>query len=569
MRTERVAPDVPLFRDVAMTPAIPTPPLSHRVSPLGLCLAALFFGASLTPSLLPRDPVMQGVLGGLVAGIGHEVGVAMAWGWRFLGIPVLSSTRHLLLTALAGLFALVVSIWCLWHAADWQNATRVVMHLPPVDTSHPRIIAPVAFGVFAATWVLVRLFGAVQRRLTALLNHVLPPRVGFAIGVALALFLFWSLINGVLVKRAFEIADASFEAADELIEPDIPRPTEPGKTGGPDSLVDWEEMGRWGRAFVATAPTREEIAAFKPDIAMDPIRVYVGRRAAETAQERAEVALQELIRQGGFSRKALVVMVPVGTGWMDPGGQDTLDFMLGGDVATVAVQYSYLTSVLSILANPDYGVEQARVLHDVVYDYWTELDPATRPRLYVHGLSQGALNSQSSLPILDMLGDPVSGALWAGSPFISPLWQFMRDQRQPDSPAWQPRFGNGSLAQVTNQSGEFDLQATRWGPIRLVFLHYGSDPIVAFSFTSAFRRPDWMRDPRAPDVPPEFRWFPVVTMFQLALDMAISLQVEGFGHYYIAADYIDAWAEVLEPEGWTPQRAAELKDIFLRRGPAF
>ena len=545
------------------------PPLSHRLSPLGLILAAAFFAASLTPSLIPRDPVMQGVLGGVVAAIGHELGVALGWLWRFLQLPRIPLGGFRIQLGAATVLALGLSVFGLWHAADWQNATRAVMGLAPVDTSHPRTIAPVAAAVFLGLWLVMRLFGAVQRRITRLTRPVLPPRLGFGLGVALAVFLFWSLIEGVLIRRAFEIADASFEAADILIEPDTPQPVNKTKTGSSASLIKWDEMGRWGRSFVARAPTSTEIETFTGPGAQDPVRVYVGRRSAETPQDRADLALQELIRQDGFSRSALVVVVPVGTGWMDPGGHDTLDFMLGGDVATVAVQYSYLTSALSILAHPDYGVEQARVLFDTIYDYWSGLDPESRPKLYVHGLSQGALNSQASLPLLDMLGDPVSGALWAGSPFLSPLWQFVQNAREPDSPAWMPRLGNSSLVRVTNQSGTTDPLAAPWGPIRLVFLHYGSDPIVAFTFRSAFRRPDWMRAPRAPDVAPEFRWFPIVTMFQLALDMAISLQVEGYGHYYIAPDYIDAWAMVVEPEGWTPEKAARLVEIFATRPPAF
>ena len=108
-----------------------------------------------------------------------------------------------------------------------------------------------------------------------------------------------------------------------------------------------------------------------------------------------------------------------------------------------------------------------------------------------------------------------------------------------------------------------------WGPMRFVFLSYGSDAIVGFTFDSAFRRPDWMRGERAFDVSDKFRWFPLVTMFQLALDMAVSLQVEGYGHYYIAPDYIDAWAEVVQPPGWSEERATTLKEIFAERPPAF
>jgi uncharacterized membrane protein len=253
---------------------------------------------------------------------------------------------------------------------------------------------------------------------------------------------------------------------------------------------------------------------------------------------------------------------------MDPGAHDTLEFMLGGDVATVAVQYSYLTSVLSLLAHPQYGVEQSRAIFDAVYDHWTAMPRDTRPRLYVHGLSQGAYNSQATLALLDMLADPVDGAMWAGSPFFAPYWRHVRDNRVAGSPAWRPRFGNGSLARTLNQFGGLDGDYAPWGPVRMAFLNYGSDPIVNFDTASAWRPPAWMAAPRAPDVSPAFGWFPVVTTFQLGLDSANSLAVPGFGHAYVARDYIDAWAAVLDPPGWSRERADRLKAIFAARpGP--
>jgi uncharacterized membrane protein len=442
-----------------------------------------------------------------------------------------------------------------------------VFGLPPVEETHALVIAGIGLAVFLAFALLFRLFGLVRRSVDVQLGRVLPPRIGFALGLALAAVLFWSLIDGVLLRRGLEIADASFEAADAFIAPDLPRPEQPARTGSAASLVAWDEMGRWGRSYVASAPTAAEIAAFTGTAALEPIRVYVGRRAADTPRARAELALAELQRAGGFERSNLVVVVPVGTGWMDPGAHDTLEYMLGGDVATVAVQYSYLTSVLSLYVHPDYGVAQSRELFDVIYDHWASLPRETRPRLYVHGLSQGAFNSQMTLPLLDMLADPIDGAMWTGSPFFSPYWRHVRENRLPGSPDWRPRFGNGSLARTLNQDGGLEHEAP-WGPVRLVFLNYGSDAIVNFNPAAAWRRPDWMTGERAPDVAPEFRWFPVVTTFQLALDMAISLAVPGFGHFYIARDYIDAWAALLDPPGWSPERAEALKAHFAERpGP--
>ena len=560
-------PDPRTRRRPPLRDAPPVVPRPGPVCAVGLVLAGLFFLAALTPSLLPRDPVMQGVLAGVLAAIGHEIGMAVTWLWRFMGLPRTRLGGWAM--AAAGVVALGSAGYGLMRAADWQNATRRMMQLDPVDGIYPLTIAATGLVVALGLFALARLFGLAARRVGRALGRVVPPRVGLVIAVALVGWLFWALIDGVVLRRALALADASFAAADALIDPDIPAPTDPGITGSAESLVDWDEMGRWGRSFVARTPTAAEIADFTGPGAMDPIRVYVGRRAADTPEARARTALDELIRAGGFDRAALVVTVPVGTGWMDPGAHDTLDFMLGGDVATVSVQYSYLTSVLSLMVAPEAGVEQARALFDAVYDHWTTLPRDGRPKLYVHGLSQGAFNTQIALPLLDILADPIDGAMWAGSPFLSPLWQHVRDNRRPDSPDWRPRFGNGSLARVANQQGGLEQADAPWGPMRLVFLHYGTDAIVSFTFASGLQRPAWMDPPRAFDVAPEFRWFPVVTMFQLALDMAISLQVPGYGHFYIAPDYIDAWAAVVDPEGWSPDRAAELKAIFAVRPDPF
>lgn len=542
--------------------------LRAGLSPAALIVAVSCFGAALTPSLMPRDPLVQAALAAIAAVLGYEVALLARALWRYLELPEAGRLKNLWILA-----ALVVSagilLYSLSKAASWQNATREAVGLPPLETAAPVYIFVVGAALALSLWLLIRIAGMIRRLVANQLDRLLPRRVGVLLSVVLVGWLFWALVDGALVRNAFKAADASFLAADMLIEPDVAKPEGPMKTGSAASLVRWEEMGRRGREYVATAPTSEEISAFFDGPVQDPVRVYVGRRSAETAEERAELALRELIRAGGFERSALVVVVPPGTGWMDPGAHDTLDFMLGGDVATVAVQYSYLTSMLALVAHPDYGIDQARVLFEKVYDHWTGLPKDRRPRLYVHGLSQGAFNSQATLPLLDMLGDPIQGAMWTGSPFFSRYWSEVRDQRNPDSPAWRPAYGNGSLVRVMDQYGGLDGDFAPWGPIRAVFLNYGSDPIVNFTFDSAIRPPAWLHEPRAPDVSEKLSWFPGVTMLQLALDSLFALDVPRFGHYYIAPDYIDAWAALVEPEGWSEDRAKRLKAIFAERGPAF
>jgi uncharacterized membrane protein len=99
--------------------------------------------------------------------------------------------------------------------------------------------------------------------------------------------------------------------------------------------------------------------------------------------------------------------------------------------------------------------------------------------------------------------------------------------------------------------------------MRLVFLQYASDPITFFEVASAYRPPDWMTDEPAPDVLKNLRWYPLITMLQLAVDMPISDAVpKGFGHVFAAEHYIDAWVALTDPQGWHTEDTERLKDLF-------
>ena len=55
-----------------------------HVLPAGVAFAVGFVCLSLTPSLLPRPPVFQGVVSGVAAASGYAFGVFLAWCWRGL-----------------------------------------------------------------------------------------------------------------------------------------------------------------------------------------------------------------------------------------------------------------------------------------------------------------------------------------------------------------------------------------------------------------------------------------------------------------------------------------------------
>lgn len=526
----------------------------------GLVLGAIFFCASLTPSLVPRDPLVQGALGGVVAAVGYGLWQAAAWLWRWLELPVPERVAPVRRAALIATAVLVVAV--MWRAVGWQNSARAAWDLPPVDTIAPLTVAGVAIVVFVILVLLGRVFGWLLRVAARRLGRYLPRKIANALAFVAAAIVFLLLFEGIIFQGVLRLVDSSSRAADAMIAPELAPPDRAEATGSAESLVAWTDLGRRGRSFVATAPTADEISEFWGEPAMDPLRVFVGLTAAGSPEERAQLAFDELIRVGGFDREVLVIAVPTGSGWLDPGAHDPLDYMHRGDIATVAVQYSYLSSWVSLMVDPSYGIRESRALFNLVYEHWSALPADDRPRLYLHGLSLGALLSQSTVPILDVLGDPFDGAMWAGSPFLSDFWRFVVERREPGSPAWRPRFGNDSLIRTMNQEDVLAQGAAPWGPIRLVFLQYASDPIVFFDPSLAFRKPDWLSGERGPDVSPQMRWIPIVTMLQVGFDTMIGLGVPGYGHDYEAVHYIPAWAETTTPRGWTPERERALLDLF-------
>ena len=282
--------------------------------------------------------------------------------------------------------------------------------------------------------------------------------------------------------------------------------------------------------------------------------MYVGLNSADEVEERADLALAELIRIGGFDRSTLVIVTPTGTGWVDPESQMALEYLLRGDVASVSVQYSYLASWLALLADPEYGIDTARAVFQRVYDHWRSLPRDARPKLYVHGLSLGSFNSDMSHDLYQVIGDPYDGAFWAGPPFASRTWNSVTRQRNHGTPFWLPEFRDGSVIRFTSQTNKLDDAPAPWGPYRVIYLQYASDAITFFDPNSVWRKPPWLAAPIGPDVSPDFIWLPVVTFLQLGIDVMTAVQTPfGHGHNYLFEHYLDGWVSLTDAPGWTPE----------------
>ena len=525
-----------------------------------LVLGTVFFIVSLAPSLVPRDPLVQVALSGLSLTAGVAIGLMVDALWRRLQLPRLADEARRRARLATGAACALAAALALWQASEWQDSLRRLMGMPPVETVQPFTVAAGAVALFVVLFGLGRLVRWGTAGMSRRLARVLPGPQATLVAVAITAALFWNIGNGVLVRGALTLADGIYSALDERFEEGSPRPTDPMKAGAPGSALSWEGLGRQGRAMIADGPDRAAIEAATGAPALEPLRVYVGLNSAPDPEARAALALEELVRIGAFERGTLVIATPTGTGWIDPAGQQALEYVLRGDVATVAVQYSYLASWIALLADPGYGVETARAVFAEVYGHWRDLPADARPALYLNGLSLGALNSDLSHDLHQVVGDPFDGALWVGPPFGSPTWGEVTRNRNPGSPAWLPDYRDGSAVRFMNQTGLRSEATAPWGAFRILYLQHASDAVTFFDPRAAWRRPAWMVGPRGPDVAEEFRWLPVVTFLQLGIDIMPAVDPPvGFGHSYAFESYVEAWVWLMEPPGWTPEALEALK----------
>jgi uncharacterized membrane protein len=531
---------------------------------VGLVFAALFFAASVTPSLLPRVYGVQGVLSAFALAIGYGVGVGLQWMYRFLELPEPGGRLRSISKWVTVCVVAVVFMAFVWRMTLWQNSIRNIMEMPPLVTAYPYRVVSIAILLGVLLVGAARLFRTCGNFVAFKLDRFIPRRIALAVGYALVIAFIVFVTNEVIASRLLASADAFFLQVDRFVGDELQQPTDPLQTGSGASLVSWQSIGKQGKAFLTTGPTTEDIREFYTHGAIRPIRVYVGMRSRETPEERAELALAELNRVGGFERSVLVVATPTGTGWLDPSAVDSLEYLHGGDTAIVGIQYSYLPSWITLLVDPQRSIESAIALFDEIYSHWKTLPASSRPKLYLHGLSLGSLGSERSLDLLTIFEDPIHGAVWSGPPFPSQRWRQIVAHRNAASPPWLPTFRDQRILRFTAQKNALDT-GRPWGALRAVYIQYASDPMIWFSPDLAWIRPDWLKGERGPDVSPHLRWYPIVTFLQIAFDLTMATAVPiGYGHNYAPSSYMDAWIAVTQPRGWTPHDIARLRSRLDR-----
>ncbi len=547
------------------TPTAPTEPKpdwwQRRYTFTGTAVGMVFLWLSLTPSLLPRGPLFQGLVSGAAGAIGYALGVFAVWLVRFMlsrpSSPPASRTAWAVLVVAAAI-GLVFSIY-FFHV--WQDQVRDLMGVPRLKWfNYPQaaIIGVVVLFLFVE---IGQLIGRLIRFLVRQLNRVAPPRVSFVVVVAVVLGLSIALLNGVVIKGTMSFLNKSFAAVNDEMDPNNPAPTTPLRSGGPGSLVSWNTLGNQGRIFVAGGPKVEQLTKFNGAPAVEPIRAYAGKNSAPDIRATAELAASELERAGGLKRKVIAVATTTGTGWINEAEASALEYMFNGDSAIVSMQYSFLPSWLSFLVDKENARQAGQALFEAVDERVRALPEGQRPKVVVFGESLGSFGGEAPFLSPNNIIARTNGALFSGPTFNNTMWDDMTVNRDEGSPMWLPIFDDGANIRFAARPENLGRPEQPWGNPRIVYLQHASDPITWWNPDLLFAEPDWLREPRGYDVSPDMNWIPVVTFLQVSADMAVAIDVpDGHGHRYVR-DVVNAWAAVLQPPGWTADKTEKLRGI--------
>ena len=536
----------------------------RRYTFTGTAVGLVFLLLSMTPSLLPRGPLFQGIVSGAAGAIGYGLGVFAVWLIRFMRSQPASKPAPRWawpILVVAGALALGFGVFYFHY---WQDHVRDLMGVPRLRWfNYPQ--ASVLAVVFLFGFVEIgQLIGKLIRFLVRQLNRVAPQRVSFVAVVAAFLAVSIALLNGVVVRGIMDVLNKTFSGVNDELDPNHPAPSTALRSGGPGSLASWESLGHQGRIFIRGGPTVAQLTDFNKAPAVEPIRAYAGLNSAKGIRATAELAARELEREGGLKRKVIAVATTTGTGWINAAEADSLEYMYNGDTAIVSMQYSFLPSWLSFLVDKENARQAGQALFEAVDARVRALPEAQRPKIVVFGESLGSFGGEAPFLSPNNIIARTNGALFSGPTFQNTMRDNVTVNRDPGSPEWLPIFDDGENVRFAARADNLGRPDAPWGNPRIAYLQHASDPIAWFNPDLLFAEPDWLREPRGYDVSNDMKWIPVVTFLQVSADMAVAVDVpDGHGHRYVK-DVVNAWAAVMQPEGWTTEKTERLRGMVTQ-----
>lgn len=518
-------------------------PWAQRSHLSSTVLALVGFVASMTPSLLPRTWVIQGAIAGVCATIGYAIGVVIERifvtiaRWAEVEVRMSRTARTLLLWGWPALMLVAVVATPLVTLRRHQRTAEIVGTTAPTEFEL-LLSAGVALVVFA---ILMGLWQGITGLVAWTARHLrraLPRWVAQTIATIVVLTLLVGAVDRFIIDPFISRVNNAAETTNAG-GIDDPPPTSPLRSGSPESAESWESLGLAGRTVVVSGPTQEEIAQVRAEPALEPIRVYAGLTRSRTVAETAEAVVDELERTGAFDREAILLMVTTGTGWVNEWVPSSFEYLLGGDSAVAAMQYSTLPSPLAFIESAAAPPEAGTALITAVEAALDVLPEEDRPALYISGESLGAYGANAAFDSLDDLIERVDGALFTGTPGFTPLHQEITASRVDSSTEAVPVVDNGAHVRFAStpaelEADQFGRALGPWGFPRVVYLQHRSDPVVWWSPDLLFRTPDWLDETRRGSPAEQMSWAPFVTFWQVTADMGWAVDAPpGQGHRYL------------------------------------
>lgn len=514
---------------------------------VGLITGIRFASKSLEPSLMPRSAIDQGLvmggsfLTGLVAGVTagravslvplpgsataiRAVGVAATAGrsaqllgteddadvppqdegeaWAEAGSEVVSAL------ALSGVGSkkqppIMSTATLAAVAASTAVEAKVALDKRP-DNPDPKYLATatgVAVGLNAVVVGLAAAVGLGSRAVGRRSSQRAPVRLLVTGVTAAGIVAVLALAARTAIGRVF----AKIAAGNRSTE--VSYATPPAATsvsGSQYSLAPYAGLGLQGRRLVSEYTPAKAIESVMGEAPRaEPVRIYVGLGTTADEDERVEIAIQEMRRAGGFDRSLIIAASPAGTGYVNYIAAEAAELMARGDVATVAVQYGELPSMLSVGKVGD----AARIYGKVVTRLREELTTTGRTtRLAAYGESLGAITCQmgvlsASSSLEDLV---VDHALWVGTPQGSELFAALTE-------AGVPVFDQFDDVRARRAAGNDD------PPV--FFLNHDNDPVTKFNPKIAYEMPSWINESRTGrNMQPHQRWMPGISFWQTLID---------------------------------------------------
>lgn len=544
----------------------PSPLRPDRLPIIPALGALIWCWLALTPSLLPRPALLQGVLCAVAAMIGYGLGSLLDWALSATRLKLSDTQRRrikrgLLVTALLG-SALVLTFNGLW-----QRRMRANVGFEALGWGYFPVLIVTGVILFVIILVVSRALRSAGRRLGNKVSRVLPPRLAGLLAAFLVALLAYGSLNQFVVSNVVERLDATFMTINQEFTTDLPAPTSEYLTAGPASGQHWKDLGRQGRLFINATPTADEIAQFTGQPSLQPVRAYVGvgTDGDIDLREEAALAVKELELTGGFDRAILNVATGTGRGWVNENQAQALEYMWSGNTATVSMQYSYLPSWMSFLADGDRAQLAGRLLFDAVYAKWLSLPEGHRPKLVVSGESLGSYGGEAAFSGAQDLAERTSGVLFVGPTANNRLWSQFTAERDSGTPEIAPIYQGGRTVRFSADGKQWPGTQSDWQSPRVGYLQHANDPVTWWDWGLAFNKPDWLSEDRGENVAPFMVWLPVVTMMQVGADQAVANAVPvGQGHQFGQAP-VYAWAQILPPDGWTKADSDRLAEVIKAR----